>query len=43
MIRPIDYERLGVDKSGFDRIFLSLSSEFADGEDVKKRRASSGI
>ena len=36
MVRPIDYERLGVDKSGFDRIFLSLSSEFADGEDVKK-------
>ncbi len=39
MIHRIDYESLGTGKSVFDRIFLSLSSEFRSGGDVKKAEA----
>jgi len=35
MIPYIDYEALGCAKSRFDKIFLSLSSEFRDGRDVR--------
>jgi hypothetical protein len=34
MIRPLDYEKLGRERSRYDRIFLSLSSEFRSGEDI---------
>ena len=34
MIKHIDYEKLGCEPSRFDRIFLSLSSEFANRQDV---------
>ena len=40
MIKHIDYEALGMERSRFDRIFMSLSSEFAAPEDV---RAAEGI
>jgi len=36
MIRYIDYESLGCEKSKFDRIFMSLSSVFQDGETLRK-------
>lgn len=36
MISHIDYEALGCQKSRFDTIFLSLSSEFRDGGEVKR-------
>jgi hypothetical protein len=35
MIQRIDYESLGVDPSKFDKIFLSLSSEFGGGGEVR--------
>lgn len=34
MINPIDYQKLGCERSRFDRIFLSLSSEFTSCRDV---------
>jgi hypothetical protein len=34
MINPIDYEKLGCERSRFDGIFLSLSSEFKGREDL---------
>jgi hypothetical protein len=34
MIKPIDYEKLGCERSRFDGIFLSLSSEFSSREDL---------
>jgi hypothetical protein len=36
MIRYIDYESLGCEKSRFDRIFMSLSSFFRDREALRK-------
>jgi hypothetical protein len=39
MIRPIDYEALNVEKSKYNAIFLSLSSEFTDGRDVRAAEA----
>ena len=36
MINRIDYETIGREKSRFDTIFLSLSSEFRDGNEVKR-------
>ena len=36
MIRYIDYESLGCEKSRFDRIFMSLSSVFQDGEALRR-------
>jgi hypothetical protein len=36
MINHIDYESLGCDRSRFDQIFLSLSSEFNDREELKE-------
>lgn len=34
MINHIDYEKLGCERSKFDKIFLSLSSEFSSREDL---------
>ena len=43
MIHHIDYEKLGCDRSRFDRIFLSLSSEFGSLVRASKgKRSSSG-
>lgn len=36
MINHIDYEALGCERSPFDRIFLSLCSEFRDREEVER-------
>lgn len=36
MIHHIDYEKMGVERSRFDRIFLSLSSEFTGPDDLKQ-------
>jgi hypothetical protein len=36
MIKQIDYESLGREKSRFDPIFLSLSSEFRDSKELKE-------
>jgi hypothetical protein len=35
MIRHIDYASLGVEKSRFDKIFMSLSSDFSSREEVE--------
>lgn len=39
MIPYIDYEALGRDKSRYDKIFLSLSSEFRNASEVEKAEA----
>jgi hypothetical protein len=36
MIKHVDYESLGCDRSRFDRIFSSLSSEFGSKEELKE-------
>ncbi|MCK9390520.1 MAG: hypothetical protein M0Q01_02995 [Syntrophales bacterium] len=36
MINHIDYEALGSERSGFDRIFLSLTSDFRSREDLRQ-------
>jgi hypothetical protein len=36
MIRPIDYAALGCERSRFDGIFLSLSSEFRNPEELRE-------
>ena len=35
MVKYIDYEALGMGKSRFDQVFMSLSSEFSCREDVR--------
>ncbi|MDD5168948.1 MAG: hypothetical protein PHN75_09030 [Syntrophales bacterium] len=39
MINFIDYEAMGLERSRFDKIFLSLSSEFGDKKDVERAEA----
>jgi len=36
MIKHIDYETLGLERSRFDRIFLSLTSDFSSRDDVRQ-------
>jgi hypothetical protein len=36
MIHHLDYESLGVDPSKFNKIFLSLSSEFRNGDELRR-------
>ncbi|MFO7568758.1 MAG: hypothetical protein R6W75_03090 [Smithellaceae bacterium] len=39
MISHIDYEKFGLELSPFNAIFLSLSSEFADGDAIREAQA----
>ena len=36
MIKRIDYEKLGCEKSRFDSIFISLSSEFKNVKELRE-------